>query len=64
MKQKTNKAVAKRFKVTKNKKVLKRTCGQDHFNSQERGNTTRNKRKDKTASGPLSKTVRKLLPYS
>lgn len=64
MKQKTPKAVAKRFKVTKKKKVIKRTCGQDHFNSRERGNTTRNKRSDQVASKPLSKTVRKLLPYA
>jgi len=64
MKQKTPKTVAKRFKITKKKKVLKKTCGQDHFNSRESGNTTRNKRKKTTSSKPLSKTVKKLLPYS
>lgn len=43
---KTIKKIAKRFKLTKNGKVIQRKCGQDHFNSRERGNTTRNKRRD------------------
>ncbi|MDD5043876.1 MAG: 50S ribosomal protein L35 [Patescibacteria group bacterium] len=64
MKQKTPKAISKRFRVTKNKKVIKRACGQDHFNARETGKTTRNKRSDVSASAPLTKTVRKLLPYS
>ena len=43
---KTNKAIAKRFKVTKTGKVLKRCAGQDHFNSRESGKVVRNKRRD------------------
>ncbi len=54
---KTNKAIAKRFKVTKTGKVIKRTSGQGHYNSREDGNTRRNKRSDK----PLSKTLHKVV---
>ena len=64
MKQKTHKALAKRLKVTKNKKVLKRTCGQGHFNSGESGKTTRNKRRDTTLSKTNDKAVKTMLPYA
>lgn len=66
-KMKTHKATAKRFMVKKSKKgtkVLKRTDGQDHFNSRESGKTRRNKRSDNTVSLSLQKTVLKGLPYS
>lgn len=66
-KMKTHKGTAKRFQVKKSKKrgitVLKRTDGQDHFNSRESGKVKRNKRSDNTASTPLKKTVLKALPY-
>ena len=61
---KTHKAVSKRFKVTKNKKVLKRKSGQDHFNSRESGNTTRKKRRDVEMSDTLNKNIRTLMPYN
>jgi ribosomal protein L35 len=61
---KTHKAISKRFKVTKNKKVLKRKSGQDHFNSRESGNTTRKKRKDVAMSETLNKNIRTLMPYN
>jgi len=48
MKIKTHKSISKRFKVTKTGKVLKRYCGQDHFNSRDPGKITRKKRRDKT----------------
>ena len=66
-KMKTHKGTAKRFLVKKSKKgtkVLKRTDGQDHFNSRESGNTKRNKRSHNSISLPLQKTVLKALPYS
>ncbi|MDD4476854.1 MAG: 50S ribosomal protein L35 [Patescibacteria group bacterium] len=47
---KTHKATAKRFKKTKSGKVVKRACGQSHFNAKESGNTRRNKRKAVTLS--------------
>lgn len=58
---KTHNAMAKRFKVTKKGKVLKRTAGQDHFNSRESGKVTRNKRRDKQMSESFTKTIRQLI---
>jgi len=58
---KTTKAVAKRFKITKSGKVKSRTSGQDHFNSRESGKIKRNKRSDKIARKPLTKTVKKTI---
>ncbi len=55
--QKTKKSIAKRFKVTGNKKVLKRACGQDHFNARSSGKLTRKKRRDRTLSKAFTKTV-------
>ena len=46
MKLKTKKLLQKRVKITKKKKILIRTGGQDHFNSRESGKVTRNKRRD------------------
>ena len=64
MKLKTNKAIAKRMKVTKNKKVTIRSGGQNHFNAKERGRTRRNKRRDHTLAAVNVNNVRKFLPYS
>jgi ribosomal protein L35 len=62
---KTNKATAKRFKITGKKngtsKVIKRTAGQDHFNARETGKTKRAKRSDKQLSKSLVKTVKTLM---
>ncbi len=60
---KTRKSISSRFKVKKSKKkgltLIKRTDGQGHFNSRERGNTTRNKRSDKTLA--VNATKRTIL---
>jgi large subunit ribosomal protein L35 len=61
---KTHKATVKRFKITKNKKVLRRKAGQDHFNSKESGKTRRNKRKDREVSKTDVKNLKKLIPYN
>lgn len=62
MKLKTNKAVAKRFKLTKKKKIIKRTAGQDHFNAKERRKKTLNKRRDKKILNKAdAKTIKRLL---
>lgn len=58
MKIKTNKAIAKRFKVTKKSKVLKRYAGQDHFNTRDSGRMTRKKRRDVSLSHSFEKTVK------
>ena len=63
MKLKTNKAIAKRFKVTKNKKVLKRKEGLDHFNAKNTGKQTRNKRGVKKLSDTHKKALKAGLPY-
>lgn len=61
---KTKKAVAKRFRITKNKKVIKRTGGQDHFNARESGKTKRNKRRDSQIAKSDQKNIRKMIPYN
>ncbi len=57
---KTNKSITKRFKVTKNKKVLFRPSHQDHFNAKDSGNETRRKRGVKRLKGAIAKKVIKL----
>ena len=42
---KTPKALKKRIKITKRKKVIRRKCGQNHFNSKESGKKDEKKRK-------------------
>jgi len=58
---KTNKAIAKRFKITRTGKVLKRVTGQDHFNSRETGKVIRNKRRDVQLTGKLSRNIKKAI---
>ena len=55
---KTKQLVAKRFIITKNKKILKATGGQDHFNARETGKVSRNKRRDEKLSPIFNRTVR------
>lgn len=64
MAMKTHKATAKRVRITSTGKVIKRKAGQDHFNSRESGNVTRNKRTDLQMAKTLQKTIKSLLPYS
>ncbi len=56
---KTNKSLTKRFKITKNKKVLFRPMHQDHFNAKDSGNETRHKRKKKNMRGALKNKILK-----
>lgn len=58
MKLKTQKSISKRFQVTKEKKVLHRASGQDHFNARENGKTIKNKRRDKTMGGRYVKIIK------
>jgi large subunit ribosomal protein L35 len=60
-KQKTIKAIAKRFKVTGSGKVLKRKDNQNHFNAKDTGKTTRQKRNDMNLSETHAKNIRQLL---
>ncbi len=61
---KTHKATAKRFRITKTKKIKQRKAGQDHFNAKESGNIKRMKRRDITTHKSIEKTIKTLLPYS
>lgn len=61
---KTHKATAKRFSITKKKKIIKRKAGQDHFNARESGKTKRNKRKDVKVSKSDIKNIKLQIPYN
>ncbi len=61
---KTHKAISKRFKITKNGKVLKRTAGQGHFNARETGKTRRGKRMDQSLGVAMVKHVTQRLPHN
>ncbi len=54
---KTHQATAKRFRVTKNGKIIKKSAGQGHFNARENGNTGRNKKSDVTMSPTLNRII-------
>jgi len=58
---KTRQAVSKRVRVTKNKKVLTKKAGQDHYNARESGKTTRLKRR--TNSLDNKKNIRNVLRF-
>ncbi|MBI4138742.1 50S ribosomal protein L35 [Candidatus Uhrbacteria bacterium] len=59
---KTNKAIAKRIRITKRGKLLKRYGGQNHFNTRNPGKITRKKRRDKGVAAVYAKTIIKALP--
>ena len=61
MKIKTKKAISKRFKITKKGKIVARTANQDHFNSRESGNKTRQKRQDKQITTGIKKAIKRQL---
>ena len=63
-KMKTNKSVAKKVKITKNKKVIRRATGQNHYNSKENGAEGRAKKKDRRMFSADEKNVVSALPYS
>ena len=42
--------MSKTFRITGTGKIMHRKAGQAHFNSRERGNTTKNKRRDLVVS--------------
>ena len=63
-KMKTKKSVIKKVKITKNKKVLRRSTGQNHYNSKENGAVGRDKKKDKVMFKKDGKNVVAALPYS
>jgi len=64
MKQKTRKAVAKKFHVTKGGKVMRRYTKQNHGNSKETGTFRRKKRQDQSLNKTDAENVLKSLPYA
>lgn len=60
---KTKKSVAKKVKITKNKKVLRRATGQNHYNTTDTGNEGRMKKRDKRLFKGDEKNFVKALPY-
>lgn len=61
---KTQKAVMKRFRITKSGKIMQKRKGQDHFNAREPSKVTRNKRRLFTLAKTEQRTIKQLLPYS
>ncbi len=61
---KTSKAVAKRLRITRTGKIIKRSAGQDHFNANEGGKKKRNKRSDRIVSATQKRNIAACVPYS
>ncbi len=61
---KTIKAAVKRVRVTKTGKILHKTCGQDHFNSAEPGQTTRAKRRSGKITNAFKRNVARFVPHA
>lgn len=59
---KSYKALKKRIRITKNKKVLIKKGGRDHFNARESSKTTMNKRGRIILSKANFQTIKKLTP--
>lgn len=64
MKIKTCKSISKRYRVTKNGKIIKRTNGQGHYNARENGKTGRNKKSDTIVSQALKNFMEVAMPNS
>jgi ribosomal protein L35 len=61
---KTHKATAKRYVKKRTGKIIKRTAGQNHFNSRESGKVGRNKKSDKILSDTHRKLMQTALPHN
>jgi large subunit ribosomal protein L35 len=58
---KTNKAVSKRFKITKKGKVRRYRAGKRHLNSHETRKSTRQRRHPMILTGKQVRTIKRLL---
>ena len=58
---KTKKAITKRFKITKNGKILRRVSGQNHYRSKKTGERKRKGRKMIELSKTEAKRLKKYL---
>ena len=62
-KAKTRKSIIKRFKITKNGKVMRRLAGQMHYRAKNSGKKRRELRRLKEASKEMAKKIKKSLTY-
>jgi len=58
---KSRKSVLKRFKITKNGKILRRPSGLNHYRAKKSGKKVRQGRKWVPLSKPEAKKIKKLL---
>lgn len=63
-KQKTRKSVSKKVRVTARKKLLRRSTGQNHYNTHDTGKETRAKRRDQGFFATDAANLKKALPYA
>lgn len=61
MKQKSNKALTKKIRVTSSGKLKTRATGQNHYNSRNTGNQRRDKRNDNDVYPAVAKNITKAL---
>jgi ribosomal protein L35 len=54
---KTNKSITKRFKLTKNKHLMRRPQHQDHLNAKESGKEKQRKKGVKRLKGKVAKSL-------
>ncbi|NMC51207.1 50S ribosomal protein L35 [Candidatus Kuenenbacteria bacterium] len=62
-KQKTIKSLSKRFKLTKNGKIIKPKDSRNHFNAKSSGQKKRNRKVDLTLAETDAKVIRKIIQY-
>lgn len=60
---KTKKSAAKRFKITKTGKIMRKVSRQSHLNAKQSAKQRRGKRKLVQVSKSEAKKLRKLMPY-
>lgn len=63
VKQKTRRAAAKRFVITKRGKILRRYSQQDHFNVGRSKKTIRKRRRDLTVAPSDRSRIARQLPF-
>lgn len=61
-KMKTRRAVAKRFKITANGKVMYKQSGNNHLQTGEKRRSKRHRNKPKRASKADEKRIKQMLP--
>ncbi len=61
---KTRKSIAKRFKITRTGKVLRRAVGLCHYRAKKTGKQIRQRRKLVPLAKAEAKKIKKLLKYS